>query len=799
MIRNNLKIAWRKLLKRKVYSVVTITSLTIGIAACLLIGTMVTNELSYDKNWDKTDDVYRIIRKDSVSGKRYERTLDGFGKAIKNKFPEIEASSSITTYSEWFSIEENNTQFKVDALYAESDIWNILDFDVLEGDPKNFQVGYANLIISEKIKDLYFPNSNPINKKIIKNVPFYNDAKQFIITGVIKNIPTNTHLRSDVIVINESKDKEFAASGFGFFQTQFVTLKSNTNTLLLSEKVNKWYDNLVNDNSDIYSLQPIKDIYLHSEFSEGQEIKGSIRDVYIFSAIALLLLLIGCINFVNLSTARALGNKKETGVRKFLGASKKALVWLYLTESLLYFAISFIFSVISFLFGLPLLTAFLGYDLPITILNNFNFFAITIGFVFLLSLLIGLYPALLLSKIKPVRIIKNKITTSQTSGYLRKSLVAVQFALAIGLLIAAMVVNNQLNYVNSKDLGYDKNNLLKIDLTQWESNAMAFKKEVEKIPGVENSSITSWVPSYGGGNMSRQTQDPNNPNKTLTIWYIDADRDFTATTNMKLLGGRFLNRASDTPNLETAGNDWDKIEEIQSQQNVLITEHTAKMFGITQLNQHNDFINATPVGIIANFHNESLKNPLLPTVIRSINPNTGNMLLRVNTENRQAIVGQIQEIYKSFFPEKIFGYSWVDEDLDKQYAKDMKMESLFELFSGLIIFLSCMGLFGLVTYEIETRVKEIGVRKVLGASVFNITKLFSIDFLKIIVLAGIFATPIIWIIMNKWLQDYAYRIQINGWYFLAATLCAIVIALATVSYKTIKAASANPVKNLRTE
>lgn len=799
MIRNYIKIAWRNLFKNKVYSFVNIISLTIGIAACLLIGTMVINELNYDRNWDKAENIFRILRTDSITGRQYSSCLVGFGDAMKNTFPEVEASSRFDNSEMWFKFDKNQQPFQFNALTGEKDLWNILDFQIVDGNPKNFREGYTNLIISEKIKERFFHNTNPIGE-LVENVPVFGENEKFIITGVIKNIPTNTHLRSDVIVIKQYKETQLSTSGFGHFASQYILLKPGTDNDKFLIKVNNWFNSLTQYNSDIYKLQPVTDIYLKSDFAQVQEIKGKIRDVYIFSGIALILLLIGCINFVNLSTARALRRMKETGVRKVLGADKKSLIQLFLTEALLYFGLSFLLSILLFKTGLPILENFLGFDLQMTLTNNLVIFGFSLGGVILVSLFTGIYPAILLSKPKPISILNQKLTTSGDSGFLRKILVAVQFSMAIALLIATIIVNNQLNYIDQKDLGYDKDNLLNIDFTEWGTKANAFKEEVNKIAGVKNSSISSWYPTSGGGNMQRSRPNPENPAKDIEIWYIDADSSFVSTLDIQLLEGRYLNQSSDSPNYDPAQNDWNEIEKIQAQLPVLITQHTAKVLGIKELNKRNTVIDAIPVGIIADFNNQSLKNPLNPTIIRADNNSEmGNMLVRTNSKNRQGVINQIQKIYSSFYPGKIFKFSWVEDTLAKQYEKDRKLQSLFQLFSGLIIFLSCIGLFGLVTYVIESRIKEIGIRKVLGASVFRITKVLSMDFLKIIVVAGIFASPIIWILMDKWLQDYYYRITPSWWIFGGAILFAIIIAIATISFQTIKAARTNPGKILRTE
>ena len=516
MIKNYLKIAIRNLQRNRVYSLINIVGLTIGLAACLLVATVVIDDLSYDRQWKRSKDIFRIISVDN-SNKNEESKMpesySGLGPTLKKLFPEVTEYCRMSYVKDRIKLGSGRDGVELSAIYTEPSAWNVFDFTVISGNPEQLIKGYTNLVISEKIKQEYFLNTDPIGK-MVYTVPSYGKPKGYIITGVIKNIPSNTHLRADVIEItayapgNDVLHKD----GSGYFAPQYLLLRPGTSVTGFTKKINTWYKSFVIPGSLglSYQLQPLKDVYLHSDFANYQPVQGSIRNVYIFAVVAIVLLLIACINFVNLTSARALKRLREAGIRKVLGAGRKQLMGQFLFESLIFFLISFIFGILFYNIFLGLLERFLEHPLALKLYSNTVPFIYTCGFVLMVSVLTGLYPSLLLSGRNPADTINGKLAANTGSGALRQSLVVLQFGISIVIIISAFVIRNQLQFMDKKDLGFDKNNLLALDFNNWEGKGKVFKQEMLRIPGVENASICGWSPSGGGGGtMSVPFDDPD--------------------------------------------------------------------------------------------------------------------------------------------------------------------------------------------------------------------------------------------------------------------------------------------------
>ncbi|RYY26404.1 MAG: FtsX-like permease family protein [Sphingobacteriaceae bacterium] len=504
-----------------------------------------------------------------------------------------------------------------------------------------------------------------------------------------------------------------------------------------------------------------------------------------------------------IQSARAIKRVREVGIRKVLGAGKQDLVAQFLFESLLFFLISFVMSIALYNFFLKPLEAYIGHALTLNLLHNLALFGATTCIVLIVSLFTGLYPAWLISRPKAVVVLKGKLSANTSSDWLRKSLVVAQFTISIVILIATIVVQTQLNFISKKDLGYDKNNLISIDYTNFGTKSNTFKQEILKIAGVKDASITTWVPSYGAGYMSGFVDDPNHEGNKIMINYISGDLDLAKTLKLKLENGRFLNSvfAADVLNIDSLlEHDRDKLEKLSKTQSYLTTAYTAQLFGIKTFGKPVKNIPGIPVGIVDDFHNESLHTNLKPCIIQAIpNLTYGSVLIRVKPNVQKQVSAAIYKQWQLFSPDKILKINWVSDLLDAQYRAEHKLQQLFIFFSCLIIFLASLGLFGLTAFTTEQRFKEIGIRKVLGASATQITRLLSTDFVVLVVLAIIIASPIAFFTMQKWLQDFAYRIQMQWWMFALAGLLAIILATITISFQAIKAALANPVRSLRSE
>ncbi len=811
MIKNYFKIAFRNLQRNKMYSLINITGLTIGLIACLLVATVVLDDLSYDHQWKNSDHIYRIISIDQNNKnaiEQFPQSFTGLGPTFKKNYPEVQEYCRMHVAKQRFRMGKNKDGVQIHAISAEPSVWKVLNFDVVEGNPRAFVKGYSNMVITEKIKKEYFANTDPIGK-MITSLPEFGKPVDYLITGVIKDIPANTTLRADLLTISEMRpdDDVVHPEGYGTFAEQYLLLKPGTSVKMLEAKANKWFAGYISNKEMHYSFafQPMKDIYLRSaDLSGGGDVKGDIKNVYIFSGVAAILLLIACINFINLTTARALKRVREAGIRKVLGADRRELIGQFLFESLLFFCISFAAGIFLYALFLKPVETYMGHPLTITLQNNVLLFVITCGIMLLVSVLTGIYPALLVSAHNPVSTLKGNISEHIGSNFLRKALVVSQFTISVVLLTVTVIVQKQLHFLDNKDLGYDKNNLLHLADMNWSGKGEAFKQEALNIPGVENASLATWYPEIGGGAyMTLDADDPAQKGNKLKVSYINADFDFVKTMKFHLLKGRLLDPklggdAINTDSLMALGGM--KLSEGQIHQPLLMTAFTAKTFVIKRLGETVKGATGTPVGIINDFNNESLKMDMKPVFIGvSKNITYGSMLVRIQPGTEKTVLTKLYQTWQHFFPDKVFEYGWTDEELSQQYAAEHKLQQLFTTFSFLILGLAALGLFGLTTFIAEIRIKEIGIRKVLGASVSAISVTLSKDFIKLVLIAILVASPIAWYFANKWLQNYAYKITIHWWLFALSGLAAVFVAVLTISYQTIKAAIANPVKSLRSE
>ncbi|MCD8742594.1 ABC transporter permease [Mucilaginibacter roseus] len=804
MFTKNLLITWRGLWRNKTYAVINLIGLSAGITACLLVAAIVLDELSYDKQWTKANRIYRAISVNNrINGSdRFPQVFTGLGPSLKKDFPEVEDYCRMSVYGDRLKIGNNSDGVAVQTLSAESSVWNFLDFQITEGNPKKFVPGYANLVITEKIKQQYFRGQNPVGK-IYYNMPEYGDPQPYLVTGVIKALPVNTHLRADVILIASYRPKDdlLAKEEYGTFSTQYLMLKPGTDTKNFSKKINAWYAKVTAPNKPGYSfqLQPFEDVYLRSDFAGVQSVQGSMRNLYIFIAVAALLLLIACFNFMTLTTSRVFSRMHETGVRKVLGASKPQLMSRYLTESLVFFSMAFVLAGLLSKLFMPYLETYIGHQLVFN-LYGFGFVWLAVIAVLGMSLLTGLYPAWYLSRPEPMVILRSQATTGFKLNWLKKSLVVGQFVISIGIIIATLVVHYQLSYLDKADVGFDKNNLIKLSFNNWGKNAEVFKQQLEALPGVETVSIASWYPGAGAGYMSTEINVPGQSGK-IQANYIRGDADLPAVLKVKLTNGRLFDR-----NLRTDVVDFDSVmrsdekraDELMHSRPVIVTDYTVRLLNL-KLNNRVANVEGIPVGVISNFHNESLHFGMKPCIIRAEKLTEGYILIRLKNNHPGNSLTSINTLFKATYPEKPFLYEWINDVVNAQYQNEAKLKQLFFSFSMLIVFLACLGLFGLITFTAQQRVKEIGIRKVLGASVANVAALLSADFVKLVLLAMLIATPLAGYIMSRWLQDFAFRINLSWWMFGLAGAITMFIAVITVSTKAIKAATANPVKSLRSE
>jgi putative ABC transport system permease protein len=812
MIISYFKIGWRNIGKNKAYSLISIIGLTLGLSSFLLIYTVVFDELSYDRFWEKSKELYRANQTNTLNDveTKMPGTPKALGTELKEKFPEVEAFSPVDRGSLQIRGETLIEQpFSIDILSVDTSFLTMFNIKEIGGKPVSFIVGSRNLVITEALRNKYFGNENPVGKIIYNVSSGFEEPDPYLITAVVNDIPQNTHLRTEALVVNAPKP-QYLVKGRGFLLTTvYYQLKKGTDVSLFSEKVNKWYANHMEEKvaSTKFSFQPIQDVYLNSDFDTNQKIKNKKVNLIIFSAIGILLLVIGCINFINLTTAKALQRLKETGIRKVLGADRNTLIKQFLTESFLFFSIAAITAIVLYFIMLPATERFIGHGLTYTLQSKWLFMLSTIFGICILSAATGIYPAWVLSGLQPSDTLRNRLTRSSFLGaeQLRKGLVVVQFVIAIAVLLLLIVIDNQMRFINHKGLGYDKENLLYIKPFGQFMKMSVLKAELNKIPGVLSVGASQWNPTDGFFGKTR-IKNPKNPTEDISLQIIVSDLDFAKTAGLKFLKGRYPSEEYGTDRNDI--NNFDRKKKsitpdgTQTRQlvNVLITRHTAQLLDVTEINTPIPGTDMNPIGIIEDFHVQSLHHSLDPMAIMVWENLDGDgIYIRTEAGKEKDVLDGLNAVWAKLIPGKPMEGLWVDESLQQLYDSEYKQQTLISVFGSIMLILSSLGVLGLIIQSTEQRTKEIGIRKVMGASVTQITVMLSRNFLGLVIIAMLIASPTAWWVMNKWLEDFAYRTEIKWWMFVLAGGMAILVALITVSFQTIKAALANPVKSLRSE
>ncbi|MCF0073608.1 permease prefix domain 2-containing transporter [Dyadobacter sp. CY261] len=806
MLRNYFKIGSRVLLKNSNYSLIHVTGLSIGLWACMMVATVVIDSLSYDRQWSRKDDIYRIVSVNKMGGdltERHNSSPSNLAPELQKMYAEVESWSSIDNQEMHFKTDPRDSYgIETSMLTADTMVSQMLDFKLLAGSLERSTQNRWSLLVTRSYAAKMFPGQNPIGR-IIHEIPtFSSETAPYEITGLIEDLPYNSHLRTDVVRLKRTKIEPLINDGMIMFGINYLMLKPGTDIGAFTQKVNAWYARFTKAGERQFEFQPLKDIYLHSDFAQAQKVQANAGTIYIFAGVALLLLFIACVNFVNLSTAKAFTRVKEAGVRKILSGSRSQLVMQLLTETLLLFGISVGIAAFAYYFTLQSVESFLGHKLVLTFTSNFLMAAAAIFMFSLTALLTGLYPAWIISGFKPANTLRGILSATWGQSGLRKTLVVAQFSISIIVLLATIVVWQQLDLMEHKELGYDKNNLISIGQISWNGKAEAFKNEIQRLPGVVHSSLAQWLPTEGGGYMQREVEDPAHANRRIRVWYIAGDVDLPETMGLKLVKGRmFSNRFADAINADSLQKEgFEKFENAQMNQNSLMTASAAKILGIKQLDIPVKNAHSVPVGVVGDFHNESLYEAIKPTILLAQkSSNYGGMLIRVQQNTEPQVAAGIRNLWKQFFPDKLLVINNVEDQLLKQYEAESKLHQLFLFFSGLTMFLSALGIFGLVVQAAEQRAKEVGIRKVLGASVAGIVGLISKDFVKLVLISIVVASPLAWYALQKWLETYPYRTPINWWVFAVTGAAVLLVTIATVSFQAIRAATADPVRSLRNE
>jgi putative ABC transport system permease protein len=794
MIKNYIKIAFRNLWRHKGFSLINIIGLAIGMTAAFLIFMYVKFELSYDNFNEKSDQIYRVVSdiKTPTETLNWSSSIAPIGPALQQDYPEIKANTRI--FGAGFLIQRGDSKFQENnALFAEPSLFKMFSFPVIKGDvDKAFSLPNT-VILTEKAAKKYFGNENPIGQSLILDGK--NPAS---VVAVVKDVPSNSHFKFDMLVsiatiAKQSKDRLNQWGNFSNFTYILLPKGYDANKLQSRMKafVNRHYTAADKKQGMDYSffLEPLKDVYMVSK--RGAPEFGNLYNVRIFSIIAVFILLIACINFINLTTARATERAKEVGIRKVIGAMKQQLTIQFLSESVILCLISFLFSALFSFLLLSLFNQLAGKVISDSIFHNGYLFQLFL-IACVIGLCAGLYPALVLSNFKPVTILKGRFSKSTKGILLRKGLVVTQFTISIVLIIGTIVVYNQLSFMRNQSLGFQKNQMLTIDFSgdsAIQSRQDIIKNELKKIPNVLGATASGAIPGFGNSVAYSEIQNQAGAMQQMNMNMYDIDYDFIPQFEMKLAAGRIFSKAFGT----------------DTTQAIVINEATAKSLGYRNpadavgRNYSQWGRTGKIIGVLKDFHFQSLQETVKPLNMRINLRGTGAFTLKIEAKNVPATISAIQSRWKALAPERPFNYVFVDETFNKQYASEVTFGNLFVNFAVLAIFISCLGLLGLASYSTIQRTREIGIRKVLGASVSGIVNMLSQEFLILVLISSLIAFPIAWFTMHSWLQDFAYRISISWWIFVFAGVLALVIAFTTVSFQAIKAALTNPVKSLRSE
>ena len=799
MFRNYIKIAFRNLIRDRAYSVLNLLGLSVGLASVIMIMAYVRYELSYDKSYSNHDRVYRIIS-ESKTGNTDDFSLAtpaGLAQALKKEFPAIATFSFVGKYEVDFK--EGNELVKLNTLYGSVDFFKLFNFDFIGGDANTALRDPNTVVITESIARRFFKGKNPIGRSLI-NV--YD--KTYQVTGVIKDIPANSHLKGDII-LSESYAKEVLNWKAYISVPQYILLDKHADAKKLEAQFSSIYHKYQFPPNTTLHLQAVTDVHLKSHLDSELSANSDIKYVYIFLSAALLILFIACVNYINLTTARSLQRAKEIGLRKVLGAAKKQLVTQFLTESFLFCLLSTIVALVIAIIAWP------GFSNKITSYGNliplFDSSSIfIIGAIFIVAgLFAGAYPAFFLSSLQPVKILRG-LSKFGFNVSIRKALVVLQFVISGVLIISTIVVYRQLGFISDARLGFNKDNLLTIPYQVKNPQWKAFKNELIKDNAVKNVTAAGWTIGlhYGG---SSSMNDEKDTTKLLKFDFLQTDLDFLKTLEIKIIAGRPFSaeHSNDTLNLAPLFKmklPYEKFQREVAKKSIILNQEAASLLGITKTDTTitTGAVQGTVIGIAENFNGLTLHQKI-PAIIIECNAEYafGQLFIRVSPKNTSKTIAYIQGVWKKFYPGKRFDFAFADDKLQELYTADRRLGTIFATFASLAIIIGCLGLFGLVSLTVQNRIKEIGIRKVLGASVFSITSLVSADFIKLVILSLIISSPLAWYIMNKWLEDFAYRVNIQWWVFALTGCLSVIIALATLSFQSVKAAMANPVDSLRNE
>jgi len=810
MFKTYLKTAWRSLLKNKVNAFINITGLAIGLACFLMITLYVINELSYDSFYPDKDQIYRVNTDFKFGGSdmHMAQTSDIMGPALKKDYPQVENYTRIYNNDGAKLIQKGRAYFnETKVASVDSTFFDVFQLPVVDGDLKHALDKPATVVLTASTAKKYFGTTHAVGKALM--VKSGDSLKPYSVTAVINNIPANSHFNFDFFFDMQDVQYNWGAATSHNFYT-YLKLKKGTDYHQLEKHFPDYIEKYVlpyaarfidmsnlspTQKSDIltYTLMPLTDIHLYSHVLMELSPSGNIEYVYIFGAVALFILLMACINFINLTTARSGSRAKEVGVRKVFGTDRKQLIMQFLTESTLTVAVAMGFALVIGIMAMPWFNMLSGKQLSFMTLLSPGFICMMIVLPLLVGIIAGSYPAFYLSGFKPVQVLKGKLNKGKGSGKFRNALVIFQFAISIVLIMATIVVYRQLHYIQSRNLGFVKDQVLIIKETGvLGDHTTAFKQELLKMPEIKGGTFSGFLPvsdaSRGDNTYSTGAVMTASNGFSMQNWAVD--EDYISTLGMQLIKGRNFSSAFGSDS--TA---------------VVINETAAKYLGngdpigkqLFNKDRNGNLEAYHVIGVIRDFNYESLHSSIGPLgLFLKSNPYTASFKIAA-TSDMPGLIARIKAVWEKFAPGMPFHYHFLDDSFNDMYKSEARTAVTAIVFSGLAIFIACLGLFGLALFAVERRIKEIGIRKVLGASRTGIVKMLSKEFMMLVLLSFCIAAPVGWFFMHHWLEQFVYRTSVAWWVFILSGGAALLIALLTVSFQAVKAARSNPVTVLKAE
>lgn len=821
MLKNYFKIAFRNLFKNKVYSFINIFGLAIGIACCLLIGLYVQNEWSYDTFHSKSDRIYRAWTEETVENGRVllnTSTPIPLRPALEEYIPEVERSTYIYAFNNLVEIPDNPDPQDEDILVVNNDFFDIFDFELLQGDRETMFDNPSSVILSEQTAERLFGSENPLQQTL--SIRMGDEYQTFTVTGILEDAPSNSSLNYNILMPDEMLDQLVGEraynSWFNVFGTTYVLLSESADPSTLDARFQSMMqtvlgEDLYNETQYTVGLQPLTDIHLNPDFPPNIASVSDPAYSYILAAIALLILFIACVNFMTLSISKSASRAKEVGIRKTIGAIRQHLMYQFWGEAFMMTVLSIVVGVAFSELLLPLFNELSGTALVFNL--SVETLGILAGLAILISLVAGIYPALILSGFKPVEVLKGRLNLSADKSFFRQSMVVLQFSLSIALIFGTITVQRQLNFIQNKNLGYQKDQVVVIESGLSAGPAVPLgevmqasyqrknllQNEIASIHGIEAISAASYTPVQAGGWYRIGFRDNQDQQQNIHANVVDAD--FISTLGIEVIQGR----------------DFSNENPSDERRAMIVNQALVDYFGwenpIGQRLPGPEFEDHEIIGVVENFHYESLHTSIEPLAL-AINAEMlfsgiNNMSIssspaprfsfKLNTTDLNSTMASIQNAWEKIAPGTPFNYTFIDQSLDAQYRQEQRLSEIVTTGSIFAIVIACLGLFGLASLMVIRRTKEIGVRKVLGATSSSIVLLVNKEFTKLVLIAFVIAVPVAWYLMSGWLENFAYRIDIGLGIIVLAGLSAMVVAWLTVSYQSIKATLVNPVESLRSE